>query len=133
MNKFGDDVARVRVPAGELRELLSRLASSDGVMDSEQPTIQDVAEVSGKSVGEVAAALTAMRGSQVVALAPLNRQRQQVIAVTLVALALMFMVLLGVLLLSGAPTPAEPRVIAPPAMDSPVDRPAPGDAVAPAR
>ncbi len=132
MEKFGQDLASMRVPEGELRELLSRLASSDGVMDSEQPTIRDVAEVSGKSVGEVAAALTAMRGSQVVALAPLNRQRQQVIAVTLVAVALMFMVL-GVLLLSGAPTPAEPRVIAPPAMDSPADRPAPGDAVAPAR
>jgi len=132
VEKFGQDLASMRVPEGELRELLSRLASSDGVMDSEQPTIRDVAEVSGKSVGEVAAALTAMRGSQVVALAPLNRQRQQVIAVTLVAVALMFMVL-GVLLLSGAPTPAEPRVIAPPAMDSPADRPAPGDAVAPAR
>ena len=132
MDKFGDDVARVRVPAGELRELLTRLASSDGVMDSEQPTIRDVAEVSGKSVGEVAAALTAMRGSQIVGIAPLNRHRQQVIAVTLVAFAIMFIVL-GVLLLSGAPTPAEPRVIAPPAMDSPADRPAPGDAVAPAR
>jgi hypothetical protein len=132
MNKFGDDVARVRVPAGELRELLSRLASSDGVMDSEQPTIQDVAEVSGKSVGEVAAALTAMRGSQVVALAPLNRQRQQVIAVTLVAVALMFMVL-GVLLLSGARAPVELREVAPPTIDSSVDRPAPNDSVAPVR
>ena len=132
MNKFGDDVAKVRVPAGELRELLSRLASSDGVMDSEQPTIQDVAEVSGKSVGEVAAALTAMRGSQVVALAPLNRQRQQVIAVTLVAVALMFMVL-GVLLLSGAPAPVELREVAPPTIDSSVDRPAPNDSVAPVR
>ena len=133
MNKFGDDVARVRVPAGELRELLSRLASSDGVMDSEQPTIQDVAEVSGKSVGEVAAALTAMRGSQVVALAPLNRQRQQVITITLVAVALMFMVLLGVLLLSGARAPVELREVAPPTIDSSVDRPAPNDSVAPVR
>jgi hypothetical protein len=132
MDKFEDDVARVRVPAGELRELLSRLASSDGVMDSEQPTIRDVAEVSGKSVGEVAAALTAIRGSQVVAVAPLNRHRQQVIAVTLVAVALMFMVL-GFLLLSGAPTPAEPRVIGPPVTDSPAGRAVPGDAVAPAR
>ena len=132
MNKFGDDVAKVRVPAGELRELLSRLASSDGVMDSEQPTIRDVAEVSGKSVGEVAAALTAMRGSQVVAVAPLNRQRQQVIAVTLVAVALMFMVL-GVLLLSGAPAPVELREVAPPTIDSSVDRPAPNDSVAPVR
>lgn len=132
MEKFGQDLASVRVPAGELRDLLSRLASSDGVMDSEQPTIRDVAEVSGKSVGEVAAALTAIRGSQVVAVAPLNRHRQRVIVVSLVAVTLMF-ILLQVLFLSSAPTPLEPRVIAPPVMDSPADRPVPNDSVAPAR
>ena len=130
MDKFGDDVARVRVPAGELRELLTRLASSDGVMDSEQPTIRDVAEVSGKSVGEVAAALTAMRGSQVVIPPRQVASRPQVAVVIVAALALLFS-LLGALLFTGAPVPSAPRMISAPAAARPESWPPPPDSIRP--
>ncbi|MEI7577092.1 MAG: hypothetical protein WCK51_09370 [Armatimonadota bacterium] len=132
MEKFGQEMGSVRVPAGELRELLSRLASSDGVMDSEQPTLRDVAEVSGRSVGEVAAALTAIRGSQVVAPARQVASRPQITMAIVGALALMF-VLLGVLLYSGASAPRAPERIAAPAAASPESWPAPPNDVVPSR
>lgn len=132
MEKFGEDVAKVRVPAGELRELLSRLASSDGVMDSDQPTIRDVAEVSGKSVGEVAAALTAMRGSQVAIPPRQVASRPQVAVAIVAALALLF-ILLGALLFTGAPVPPPPRVISAPAAARPESWPPPPDSVQPAK
>lgn len=134
MEKFGQDLASMRVPAGELRELLSRLASSDGVMDSDQPTIRDVAEVSGKSIDEVAASLVAMRGSQVVIPAGKVAKRPQVAVAIVAALALLF-ILLGTLLVTLAPVPPPPRTMAAPAASSPGSWPPPPgvDTEAPSR